>query len=94
MLMLHLTGMVLSLNRGPIRIRKNRMRNRCRAISVCIWEDEKPGMVVKSVLDGSGGSVAGLMPGDEILAIGGERLNRDNLEKLMTSFSPGEETHC
>ena len=32
------------------------------------------------------------MPGDEILAIGGERLAKNNLENLMTSFSPGEET--
>ena len=57
-----------------------------------LWEEDEPGLVVSVVLDGSGGSVAGLMAGDEILAIGDERLTKDNLESLMTSFGPGEET--
>ncbi len=41
-----------------------------------LWEEDNPGLVVSVVLDGSGGSVAGLMPGDEILAIGDERLTQ------------------
>ena len=57
-----------------------------------LWEEGIQEYVVNSVFDGSGGSVAGLMPGDEILAIGGERLAKNNLVNLMTSFSPGEET--
>ena len=56
------------------------------------WDEDKPGLAVKTVLAGSGGSIAGLMPGDEILAIGNERLNHDTLESLMTSFRPGQET--
>ena len=55
------------------------------------WNDDKPGLVVKTVVDGSGGAIAGLITGDEILAIGEERLRRENLEKLMTSFRPGEQ---
>ena len=57
-----------------------------------LWEEDEPGLVVSAVLDGSGGAVAGLMAGDDILAIGDERLSRDNLESLMSSFGPGEET--
>jgi predicted metalloprotease with PDZ domain len=44
------------------------------------------------VIDGSGGSAAGLMAGDEVLAIGGERLTRERLSSLMSSFRPGEKT--
>lgn len=57
-----------------------------------IWEDGNSGMVVKMVLQGSGGSSAGLIPGDEILAIGNERMTRGRLEKLMTSYHAGEQT--
>ena len=57
-----------------------------------IWEDDNPELVVKAVLNGMGGSSAGLIPGDEILAIGNERLTRDRLDSLMSSFSPGERT--
>lgn len=57
-----------------------------------IWDKEKPGMIVKSVLVDSSGSVAGLMPQDEILAIGEERLTPESLDNLMTSFRPGQET--
>jgi predicted metalloprotease with PDZ domain len=32
------------------------------------------------------------MPGDEILAIGDERLTANSLDKLMSSFHPGEQT--
>lgn len=57
-----------------------------------IWDENKPGMIIKAVLTGSSGSGAGLMSGDEILAIGDERLTADKLESLMNSFHPGEET--
>lgn len=57
-----------------------------------LWEKVHQGLVVKAVRNGTGGSSAGLISGDEILAIGNERLTRDNLESLMTSFSPGEQT--
>ncbi len=57
-----------------------------------IWDEDRPGLVVKAVRAGSGGSIAGLMPQDEILAIGDERLTPDTLKSLMTSFYPGEET--
>jgi len=56
-----------------------------------VWDKSESGMFVKVVLDGSGASVAGLMPADEILAIDEERLTMDSLQSLMSSFRPGEE---
>jgi len=57
-----------------------------------IWKDDDSSLVISSVLAGSGGVQAGLIAGDEVLAIGDERLSHDTLEKLMGSFLPGEET--
>lgn len=56
-----------------------------------IWEEDNPELIVKAVLHGKGGSSAGLIPGDEVLAIGNERLTRDRLDSLMASFNPGEQ---
>ena len=81
----------LELNRGDILITGETGDEPLLSGLGVLWKDDKPGLVVKSVLYGSGGSVAGLIPGDEILAIGEERLTRDNLKSLMTSFSPGED---
>ena len=57
-----------------------------------IWEKEKPSLIVKSVLTGSAGEFAGLIPGDEVLALGNERMTPANRTKLMESFRPGERT--
>ena len=82
----------LELKRGPLPAREEEGEEPLHSDLGVLWEEGIPEYVVSSVFNGSGGSVAGLMPGDEILAIGGERLAKNNLEKLMTSFSPGEET--
>ena len=82
----------LELKRGPLPAREEEGEEPLQSDLGVLWEEGIPEYVVSSVFDGSGGSVAGLMPGDEILAIGGERLAKNNLENLMTSFSPGEET--
>jgi len=55
-----------------------------------IWDEDKPDMVVKTILAGSGGSAAGLMARDEILAIGGERLKKNTWKQLMASYRPGD----
>jgi len=56
------------------------------------WDEDKLAPVVKSVLSGSSGAVAGVMPGDEVLAIGDERLTKDKLAGLMTAWQPGQAT--
>ena len=81
----------LELNRGAILITGEPDEEPLLSDIGVHWNDDKPGLVVKTVVDGSGGATAGLITGDEILAIGDERLTRENLEKLMTSFSPGEQ---
>jgi len=82
----------LKLNRGPDPAMEEQVEGPLQSDLGVLWEEGIQEYVVNSVFDGSGGSVAGLMPGDEILAIGGERLAKNNLVNLMTSFSPGEET--
>jgi len=57
-----------------------------------IWDEDKLAPVVKSVLSGSSGAVAGVIPGDEVLAIGDERLTKDKLAGLMTAWQPGQAT--
>jgi predicted metalloprotease with PDZ domain len=57
-----------------------------------IWDEDKRMPVVKSVLSGSSGAVAGVLPGDEVLAIGDERLTNDKLAGLMTALQPGQAT--
>lgn len=57
-----------------------------------IWDEDKPVPVVKSVLSGSSGAIAGVLPGDEVLAIGDERLIKDKLAGLMSAYQPGQTT--
>ena len=81
----------LELNRGAILVTGEPDEEALLSDLGVLWVDGEPGRV-KAVIDGSGGAVAGLIPGDEILAIGGERLVMDKLESLMSSFVPAEET--
>ena len=82
----------LQLNRGTIEITDEPGTEILQSDLGVLWEENIAELVVTAVLDGSGGAAAGLMPGDEVLAIGDERLTRNTLESLMSSFSPGEET--
>lgn len=81
----------LELNRGTILVTGEMGEEPLLSDLGVLWKDNGPGLVVKTVLSGSGSSVAGLIPGDEVLAIDDERLTRDRLESLMISFSPGED---
>jgi len=83
----------LELNRGAIVITGEPGEEPLRSDLGVLWDTDKPGMIVSTVLDGSGGSAAGLMAGDEVLAIGGERLTRERLSGLMSSFRPGEKAN-
>ncbi|HIE33053.1 MAG TPA: PDZ domain-containing protein, partial [Thermodesulfobacteriaceae bacterium] len=57
-----------------------------------IWDEDQPDLIVKSVLAGSSGAAAGILPRDELLAIGDERLTKDKLRSLMTAYQPGQKT--
>lgn len=53
------------------------------------WEKDKPALVVDSVVRGMSGSIAGLLPGDELIAINGERITRDNIDDRLKRLQPG-----
>jgi len=57
-----------------------------------IWDSKRTGPLVKSVRADSAGAIAGLLPGDEVLAIGAERMTRENYAALMEGFRSGEST--
>jgi len=82
----------LMLNRGKILETEDPDEKPLRSDLGVLWEKDEPTLVVNTVLDGGSGSAAGLIAGDEVLAIGEERATKDRLESLMASFSPGEET--
>ncbi len=83
----------LELDRGPLAADANAEEEQPLTSGFgAIWDEDAPGMVVEAVLAGSGGASAGLMPVDEVLAIGDERLTIKTLDGLMTSFHPGEKT--
>ena len=82
----------LELHRGAIMVTGETDEKPLMSDLGVLWGNNGQGLVVQAVLHGTAGSTAGLIPGDEILAIGNERLTRDRLEGLMASFSPGEET--
>ncbi|MGB5292296.1 MAG: PDZ domain-containing protein [Lysobacterales bacterium] len=81
----------LELNRGAIMITGEPDEEPLLSDIGVHWNNNKPGLVVKTVVGGSAGETAGLISGDEILAIGDERLTRKNIDKVMTSFSPGDQ---
>lgn len=57
-----------------------------------IWDSKRMAPLVKSVRADSAGAIAGLLPGDEVLAIGAERMTRENYAALMERFHPAENT--
>ena len=86
----------LKLERGPV-AENDKVEGKAGEVPLMsgfgvIWDEDKPDLIIKAVLAGSSGADAGLMPGDEILAIGDERLTANSLDKLMSSFHPGEQT--
>ena len=54
------------------------------------WDRNAAGLVVSSVVKGLAGADAGILPGDEVLAIDSERINRDTLEDRMQRLEPGQ----
>ncbi len=65
--MLHLTGTGLKLERGPVAENDNGDSKGgevpLQSGFGVIWDENKPGMIIKAVLTGSSGAGAGLMPG-------------------------------
>ncbi len=55
-----------------------------------VWDSDAPGLIAEAVLQGSSGAEAGILPGDELLAIDDSRVTRDNFNDRMQRLQPGE----
>jgi predicted metalloprotease with PDZ domain len=56
-----------------------------------VWDLAGTMILVERVLDGHSGAAAGLLPGDELLAIDGLRVTTDNFASLIHRFRPDEQ---
>jgi len=54
------------------------------------WDEEEYLLIVKNVIQGGAGATAGILPGDELLAINGSRVTAINLEDRMLRLLPDE----
>ena len=54
------------------------------------WDAENSLLLVEHVTLGSSGAVAGILPGDELLAINGSRMTITNFDKRMLQLVPDE----
>lgn len=54
------------------------------------WDEEENLLIVKNVIQGGAGATAGILPGDELLAINGSRVTAINLEDRTLRLLPDE----
>jgi predicted metalloprotease with PDZ domain len=54
------------------------------------WDKDTPLLVVDFVIHGSSAAVAGVLPGDELLALSGSRVVKENIVDRMYRLRPGE----
>jgi predicted metalloprotease with PDZ domain len=54
------------------------------------WRTDTPLLLIEHVLHGSSAAQAGLLPNDELLAVDGHRVTRDNQEAVIQALRPGE----
>jgi predicted metalloprotease with PDZ domain len=55
-----------------------------------LWSVSEPLLIVEMVVLGGSGAAAGVLPGDELLAINNQRVDRLTLQDRMESLRPGE----
>ncbi len=53
------------------------------------WDADNPLLTIKNVIHGMSGSAAGLLPGDELLAIEGERVTSATIDDRLMRLQPG-----
>ncbi len=55
-----------------------------------VWSIQEPLLIVETVVRGGSGSLAGVLPGDELIAVNGQRVSRMNILDRMLRMQPGE----
>ena len=55
-----------------------------------VWATDTSLLVVQTVLHDSTGAAAGILPGDELLAVNSSRVTRENIDDRMLRLQPGE----
>lgn len=56
-----------------------------------VWDDEGSQLLVEQVVRGHAGSSAGLLPGDELIAIADQRVTPLNYNDMLNRLRPGEQ---
>lgn len=80
----------LSLERAPSRRAAEASGSPLPTDFGLVWSTDDPLLIVETVVRGGSGSSAGVLPGDELIAINGQRVNRLNILDRMLRMQPGE----
>ncbi len=80
----------LKLDRAPARSAAKKSGSPAPAGFGLTWGKEDSLLIVEHVILGSTGAAAGILPGDELLAINGSRMTVKNIDKRVRQLLPGE----
>ncbi len=80
----------LQLERTPVRSAAEQSGKPAPVGFGLTWEAKNPLLIVEHVILGSTGAAAGVLPGDELLAINGLRMTVNNFDKRVQELLPDE----
>lgn len=80
----------LSLSRAPDRVAAELAGKDVPVDFGVTWQEGVPDLLVEHVLHGGTAAAAGMLPGDELVAVDGLRVKRDSLNEIMGTLRPGQ----